>query len=60
MLEESGSELVAAGEGFPNGNVQLKRLGVDITNVNTTFMGEEDRVTLALRCNANVIFRVDG
>ena len=58
MLEESRSNLVATRERFADENVQLERLGVNIANINTTFVGEEDTVTLALRCDADIIFCV--
>ena len=58
MFEESGSNLVATRERLADEDVQLERLGVDIANINTTFVGEEDSVTLALRCDADIIFCV--
>lgn len=58
MFEEGSSNLVATRERLADENVQLERLGVDIANINTTFVGEEDRVTLALRRDADIIFCV--
>jgi hypothetical protein len=58
VFEESSSDPVATGERLANENVQLERLGVDISNIDTTFVGEEDTVTLALGCDADIIFRI--
>jgi len=58
VFEESSSDLVATRERLANENVQLERLGVDIANINTTFVGEEDRVTLTLGRDADIIFRI--
>jgi hypothetical protein len=55
MLEKGRSELIAIGERLANENVQLECLGVNITNINATFVGEEDSVTLALGCDADII-----
>src|SRR6266403_726127 len=56
MLKKSGSDLIAVWERLVNEDVQLEGLGVDITNINATFVGEEDAVTLALGCYADIIF----
>jgi len=56
MLEKSGSELIAIWERLANENVQLEGLGVDIANINATFVSEEDAITLALGCDADIIF----
>jgi len=56
VFEESSSDPVATGKRLANENVQLERLGVDISNIDTTFVGEEDTVTLALGCDADIIF----
>jgi hypothetical protein len=56
MLKKCGGELIAIWERLANKNVQPECLGVDITNIHATFVGEEDTVTLALRCDADIIF----
>jgi hypothetical protein len=49
VLEESGSDLVVGGVlGEVDGDQELLSLSVDITNVDTTLVGEEDPVTLGL------------
>jgi hypothetical protein len=58
VFEESSSDPVATRERLANENVQLERLGVDISNIDTTFVGEENTVTLALGCDADIIFRI--
>jgi hypothetical protein len=58
VLEKSGSELLARRERLVDENVELKCFGIDITNIDTTFMGEKDRITLALGCNADIILRI--
>jgi hypothetical protein len=55
MLEKSGSELLARWERLADEDVEFKRFGVDITNIDTAFMGEEDGIALALRRNADII-----
>jgi len=47
LLEESGSNLLVGRVlGQVDGNQELLSLGVDIANVNTTLVGEEDPVAL--------------
>jgi uncharacterized protein with GYD domain len=58
VFEESRSNLVATRERLADENVQLERLGINIANINTTFVGEEDTVTIAVRCDADIIFCV--
>jgi hypothetical protein len=40
VLKKSGSELFARWERLADENVEFKRFGIDITNIDTTFMGE--------------------
>lgn len=56
--EEGRGNNIASRERCINGEVENESLGIDITNINTTLVGEEDAVTLALRVDANVIFGV--
>ena len=48
VAEESLLDGVARREGSKSGEVQLEGLGVDIADVNTTLVGEEDVVALTL------------
>lgn len=56
--EEGGGDGLAGGEGLANEDVELEGLGVDVADVDTTFVGEEDGVTLALGVDADVEFCV--
>lgn len=58
VLEESIGNLGAGREGCADVDAESQRLGVDVTNVNTTFMGEENSVTLALRVDADIVLGV--
>jgi hypothetical protein len=58
MGEEGGCDGGAGGERCIDGNVELESFGIDITNVYTTFVREEDRVAFAGRVDADVILRV--
>ena len=63
--EQGGLDGVAGGEGAcrrynGDGELETQSLGVDITNVHTTFMGEKNGVTLAARVDADVVFGVCG
>jgi hypothetical protein len=47
LLEEGSSDLLVGGVlGQINGDQNLLSLGVDITDINTTLVGEEDPVAL--------------
>lgn len=47
LLEESGSNLLVGGVlSEVDGNQELLSLGVNITDINTTLVGEEDPVAL--------------
>lgn len=39
-----------------NSDQELHRLGIDISNFNTTFVGEEDPVTFTGRVDADIVF----
>jgi hypothetical protein len=56
MFKKSGSDLIAIWERLANKEVQLECLGVDITNIHAAFVSEEDTVTLALGCDADIVF----
>lgn len=60
MSEESGGNDLTSWEGLGDENVKGESLGVNITDVNTTLMGEEDAVALTLGVNTDVIFGVGG
>jgi hypothetical protein len=58
--EESGGDGLARWEGLVDRDVQDESLGVDITNVNTTFVCEQDNIALTLRVDANVVLGIRG
>ena len=58
VLEQGRRELLARREWLADRNVELECLGVNIANVDTTFVGEEDGVTLTLGVDADVILGV--
>lgn len=60
VSEESGGNNLTSWEGLGDENVEGESLGVNITDVNTTLMGEEDTVTFTLGVNTDVIFGVGG
>ena len=58
MCEKSSLDFLASWEGLVDGNAQLKGLGVHITDIDTTFVGEENIIAFTGRVNANVEFGV--
>ena len=56
MSEESGCNNGSSRECRVDRDVKFERFCVDITNVYTTFMGEEDRVTFTSRSNTDIEF----
>ena len=48
MFEESLSPGLARGERSGDTNIEPKGFGVDITNIYTTLVGEENRITLTV------------
>jgi hypothetical protein len=56
--KERLGDLLARGEFGSNGNLESGCLSIDITDIDTTFMREEDFVTLALGVYANIILGV--
>jgi imidazole glycerol phosphate synthase subunit HisF len=49
LAQQSGGDLLVGGELLQvDGNEELLSLGVDITDINTTLVVEEDPVTLEL------------
>ena len=51
LLEESGSDLLVGGVLLEvDGDQKLLSLSIDITDIDTTLVGEEDPVTLLMRC----------
>lgn len=58
VLEQGRRELLARREWLADRNVELECLGVNIADVDTTFVGEEDGVTLTLGVDADVILGV--
>lgn len=60
MLEEGRCDGFARRERLIHREVENKSLGVNITDVDTTFVCEEDRVALTSRGNADIVFCVCG
>jgi hypothetical protein len=48
------------GEWAEDRYVEFEGLGIDITNIYTTGCGEEEGISVASRCDADVVFRVGG
>jgi hypothetical protein len=60
VFEEGLSPDVARGERCGNTDIEPKGFGVNITNVDTTLMSEENRITLSVRVDAYVELSVWG
>jgi hypothetical protein len=63
--EEGGLDGVTGGEGAGggydgHGELQTQSLRVNVADVHTTFVGEQDSVTLAARVDADVVLGVCG
>jgi hypothetical protein len=58
IVEKGRGNRLARGEGLANGDRQTESLGVNIANVNATFVREEDLVAFALRVDTDVVFSV--
>jgi hypothetical protein len=56
--KESGDELLSAGEGLVDLDKELESLGVDVSDLDTTLVGEQDPVTLSGRVDADVVLGV--
>lgn len=54
MGEKSGLDVGPRWEGCVDGEGKRERLGVDITDVDTTLMGEKDAITLTFGGDANI------
>ena len=54
VFEKGLSPDVARGERSGNADVEPKGFRVDVTNVDTTLVSEEDRITLTVRVDAHV------
>jgi len=58
VLEEVGLDFLASREFSSDGNEKSESLGVDISDFYSSFVGEEDNVSLTNRVDADVVFRV--
>ncbi len=56
--KEGGGDGLARREGLGDGEVEDERLGVNIADVNTTLVGEEDGIAFTGRGDADVVFGV--
>lgn len=60
VLEEGAGDGLARRELLGDGDVEDEGLGVDVSDIDTTFVGEEDGVALALGGDADVVLGVGG
>ena len=60
MREQSCGDGVARREGSTDREIQRKRFRIDISDINTSFVREQNAVALALGVDADVIFCVRG
>ena len=58
VLQKRVRDDLAGGEGGVDGNLELERLGIDITDVDTTFVREENVVALSLGVDADVVLGI--
>lgn len=58
MSEESGLDSVARWELLVHWDLEAKRLGVDIANIDTTLVSEEDIVAITIGVDTDVEFAV--
>jgi predicted trehalose synthase len=58
LLEEGSLDLSAGRKLAADGNEEGERLGVDVSDVHTSLVGEEDDVALADRVDADVVLGV--
>jgi hypothetical protein len=56
ILEESGGDGFTRGEGCANRKRKNESFGIDIADIDTSFMSEEDRITFASRIDADIVF----
>jgi hypothetical protein len=60
VFEESGCDGFSGWEGFGDRNVKDEGFGVNITNVDASFVSEENCITLACRCDTDIVFSIGG
>lgn len=60
MSQERSLDGGSSGESISDLDLELKGLGVNIANLDTTLVGEQDVVSIAIRVDANVVFSVGG
>ena len=58
MLEEGVGDDLPGREGLADGDVELKSLSVDITDVDTTLVCEQDSISLTQGVDADIVFCV--
>jgi len=56
--QQSAGDHLTRGEWFIDGKLEDEGLGVDIADVNTTFVGEKDGVAFASRVDADVVLGI--
>jgi hypothetical protein len=60
VSEEGRRDDFAGGEGLVDGDVEDESFSVDVADIDTTFVSEEDGVTLALGVDTDVVLGVCG
>ncbi len=58
VCQQCGRDRLARRERGTDGEAKGERLGVNITDVDTSFMSEENEIPLTLRSDADVVFGV--
>lgn len=58
VLQQTRLDCLAVGQFTANGNEELNGFGVDVADIDTSLVGEENEVAFANRVDANVEFRV--
>jgi hypothetical protein len=58
VLKESGCNFASRREGLANRDRKTKSFCIDVSNIDTTFMGKKNFVTFTVRVDTNVVFSV--
>lgn len=60
VTKEGILQFGTGGEWAEDRYVEFEGLGIDITNIHTTGCGEEEGISVASRCDTDVVFRIGG
>lgn len=58
VRQQGSGDRLAGGEGSSDGEAERERLGVNITDIDTTLVSEENQIALTLRGDTDVILGV--